>query len=56
MMRAGISFADWRAMAPFQRRDWMARRTIEQAKIAEKLKDADVSTLLSFVFAKFMES
>jgi hypothetical protein len=55
MMRAGLSYTDWRLMAHFQRRDWLARHTVETHNIARSLEKADgLSAILSVVLRRIM--
>jgi hypothetical protein len=55
MMRAGVLYSDWRLMAPFQRRDYLARRTVEQAAVKKRLEGADsLSDLLGMLASKLL--
>lgn len=55
LMRAGMSYSDWRLMARFQRRDFLARRTIEQSEMKNRLEGAEsVGEMLSLAFVKLM--
>lgn len=55
MMRAGVSYSDWRLMALFQRRDYLARRMVEQAALKKKLEETDsLSGLLGMLASKVM--
>lgn len=54
-MRAGVLYSDWRLMAPFQRRDYLARRTVEQAAVKKRLEGADsLSDLLGMLASKLL--
>lgn len=55
LMRAGMSYSDWRLMARFQRRDYLARRTIEQVEMKKHLEETkSVGEMLSMAFVKIM--
>jgi hypothetical protein len=55
MMRAGVSYSDWRLMAAFQRRDYIARRTVEQAAVKKQMEDADsLSKVLGLLASRMM--
>ncbi len=41
MMKAGLSYHDWAAMAPFQRQDFRARLTVQRHAIEKKLSQSD---------------
>jgi len=55
MMRAGVSFSDWRLMTNFQRKDFLARRTIMMAELEKRMKKANnLGDVLGLVVAKVM--
>jgi len=55
MMKAGLTYSDWRLMAHFQRRDWLARATIEGHKMKQELEKADgIGSVLSIVVQKLL--
>ncbi len=55
MMRAGVTYSDWRLMAAFQRRDYLARRTVEQAAVKAQVEKAEgMSGVLGLLASKLM--
>lgn len=55
MMNAGVNYSDWRQMAAFQRRDWLARRTVELNGIKKHLEEADSpSKLFGLIAARLL--
>lgn len=57
MMKAGLSYQDWRVMAHFQRKDWLARYTLSQTQLGKRLEKASkdgFGSLLSVVIGKLM--
>jgi len=56
MMKAGVSFNDWRHMTYFQRMDFLARRTIEMDQIRKKMDDAEdnIGKIAGMVISKLM--
>jgi hypothetical protein len=57
MMKAGLSYHDWRVMSHFQRKDWLARFTIEQSRLGKRLEKASkdgMGAVLSVVISKLM--
>ena len=55
MMRAGVSYSDWRLMTSFQRRDFLARRTVMLDQLQKRMKKADnLGDMLGLVVAKVM--
>jgi hypothetical protein len=55
MMRAGVSYSDWRLMAAFQRRDYLARRTVEQAAIKKQMEETtSLSGMLGLLASRLM--
>ena len=55
MMKAGLSYADWKSMAHFQRVDWLARFTVDAHALRGKLENAKgFGPLLSVVLQKLM--
>ena len=54
-MRAGLSFADWCLMAPFQRMDYAARVSLYRADVAKQAERADTfGKFVSFVVGKLL--
>lgn len=56
MMKAGLSYQDWRCMAHFQRRDWLARFTVEAHKLRQDLEKANgkLGPVFSIVMQRLM--
>ena len=55
MMKAGVSYMDWSRMARFQRMDFMARRTLEMAKLETQMKKADgASGIVGVILGKLL--
>jgi len=55
MMRAGVSFSDWRLMTNFQRKDFLARSTIMIAELEKRMKKAgNIGDVVGLVVAKIM--
>ena len=55
MMRAGVNFSDWRLMTNFQRKDFLARRTVAMSQLEKRMKKANsLGDTLGFVVAKVM--
>jgi len=55
MMKAGLSYVDWSRMAHFQRRDWLARYTVEAHKLAQEIEKADkLGPILNIVMRKLL--
>ena len=55
LMRAGLSYSDWRQMAGFQRMDYAARNTLVMRDIQKRLKAADsMSDFLGILAAKIL--
>ena len=54
-MKAGLSYVDWSRMAHFQRRDWLARYTVEAHKLAQEIEKADkLGPILNIVMRKLL--
>lgn len=55
MMRAGVTYNDWRQMAQFQRKDFLARYTIDAHKLAKRLSKANnLGELVSTVIGRLL--
>ena len=55
MMRAGVAYSDWRLMTSFQRKDFLARRTIMMAELEKRMKKAsNLGDVVGLVVAKVM--
>jgi len=55
MMKAGLSYTDWRLMAHFQRKDWLARHVVDAHTISKELERADgIGAVLNVVLRKLL--
>jgi len=55
MMRAGVSYNDWRRMAHFQRQDFLARYTIDAHELGKRLeKSSSLGELVTVVIGRML--
>lgn len=55
MMRARVSYSDWRLMAAFQRRDFLARSAVEKMTLKKGLEKADgINETLGIIVSHLM--
>ena len=55
MLCSGVSYSDWRLMTSFQRKDFLARRTIVMSQVKKRLEGAEnLGEMLGLVTAKLL--
>jgi len=54
MLRAGLSYSDWRLMTNFQRKDFMARHTVAMSEVEKKMSKAKPGEVAAMLVAKLM--